>query len=223
VYPEDRVLVAVMPNPRDLEIAQAQHWYRVPVNHAPTGIHAEVVAFYFTKKYDPNLRWAVHFYARRTGHELVRRVDLFPDEPDHPRAGQTYYKLQLGPLKRKEPPIYSQRWRRITFIQTTWDRFVAAREINDLFSSDDVFVDRVYHALRMRGLQPEREVTIRERNAAYTVDIVIPCQDGAVMLSTREERPEKALALAHDEEHDLAAIQSAIEQRGGPLMVDLPI
>ena len=208
MYPEDRVLVAVMPNPRDLEIAQAQHWYRVPVDHAPTGIHAEVVAFYFTKKFDPDLRWAVHFYARRTGHELVRRVDLFPDEPDHPRAGQTYFKLQLGPLKRKEPPIYSQRWRRITFIQTTWDRFVAAREINDLFSSDDVFVDRVYHALRMRGL---------------TVDLVIPCQDGAVMLSTRDERPANALTLAHDETRDLAAIQSAIEQRGGPLMVDLPI
>jgi hypothetical protein len=223
VYPEDRVLVGVMPNPGDLEIAQTQHWYRVPVQRAPTGIHAEVVAFYFTKSFSPDLRWAIHYYARRTGHELVRRVDLLPDEPDHPRAGEMYYKLQLGPLKRKEPPIISQRWRRITFIQTTWDRFAAAREINDLFSSDDVFVDRVYHALRMRGLQPEREVIIRERNTAYTVDILIPCQDGAVMLSTRDERPAKALMLAHDEERDLAAIQSAIEQRGGPLMVDLPI
>ena len=44
-------------------------------------IHAEYVAFYFTKKFDETLRWAVHFYARRTGHELVRRRDLIPGDP----------------------------------------------------------------------------------------------------------------------------------------------
>ena len=31
---------------------------------------------------------------------MVRRRDLLPDEPDHPRADQAYYKLQLGPLER---------------------------------------------------------------------------------------------------------------------------
>lgn len=220
MYPEDRVLVGVMPNPGDLEIAREQHWYRVPVKHAPQGIHAEYVAFYFTKKFGPNLRWAIHTYARRTGHELVRRVDLLPDEPDHPHAGDYYYKLQLGPLKQKQPPITSIRWRRITFIQTTWDRFITATEVNDLFSTDDVFVDRVYHALKVRGIQPDRAVTVREGKQSYTVDLLIPCQDGAVMLSAADERPSKALALRGDEARDLAAIDEAIDEHGGPLMID---
>lgn len=223
MYPEDRVLVGVMPNPSDLDIAREQHWYRVPVKHAPAGIHAEYVAFYFTRKYPPDLRWAIHYYARRTGHELVRRVDLLPNQPNHPRAQEMYYRLQLGSLKRKEPPVVSLRWRRITFIQTTWDRFVAAREINDLFSTEDVFVDRIYHALKERGIQPERQTQIRERGAIYTVDILIPCQDGAVILSNSPESPARALALTGDEAQDLENIQVAMKQYGGPLMVDLPL
>ncbi len=221
MYPEDRVLVGVVPKPSDFEIARSQHWYRVPLTNAPKGIHAEYVAFYFTKAFGEELQWAIHFYARRTGHELARRIDLLPDEPDHPRAQERYYKLQLGPMHQKEPPIVSTRWRRITFIHTTWDRFVAAREMSDLFSKDDIFVDRIYHTLRERGIDPKRDVLIREGREEYTVDILIPCRDGAVMLSTGQECPPGALTLVGDERRDMTAIESEIARRGGPLMVDL--
>ena len=220
MYPEDRVLVGVMPDPKDLERARDQHWYRVPQNRAPKGIHAEYVAFYFTKRFGEELRWAIHNFARRTGHELVRRVDLLPDQPDHPRAQEKYYKLQLGPLRDKVPPIRSLRWRRITFIQTTWDRFVAAQEINDLFSSSDQFVDRVYHALKMRGIQPEREVEFKEGQSRYTVDLLVPCNRGPVIISSREERPRASLTMGGNELMDMQTIDTAIQQRGGPLMVD---
>jgi catechol 2,3-dioxygenase-like lactoylglutathione lyase family enzyme len=222
MYPEDRVLVGVMPDPRDLEIAREQHWYRIPARHAPSGIHAEYVAFYFTRKFGPDLRWAIHFYARRTGHELVRRIDLLPDEINHPRAREVYYKLQLGPLKQKDPPIISLRWRRITFIQTTWDRFVAATEINDLFRSDDTFVDRVYYALKSRGIQPEREVEVWQGKARYVADLAIPCRKGMLLLGAGEEPPAGVLALTGEEEQAMQAIQTAIEQRGGLLTSDLP-
>ncbi|MBN1121946.1 MAG: hypothetical protein JXJ17_12775 [Anaerolineae bacterium] len=220
MYPEDRVLVGVMPDPKDLERARDLHWYRVPQKHAPNGIHAEYVAFYFTRKFGEDLRWAIHNYARRTGHELVRRIDLLPGEPDHPRAQEQYYKLQLGPLREKIPPIVSLRWRRITFIQTTWDRFVSAREINDLFSSSDQFVNRVYHALKMRGIQPEREVEYREGNSRYTVDLLVPCKEGPVVISSRAERPSTSLVLGGNELVDIETVHTAIERRGGPLMID---
>ena len=119
----------------------------------PGGIHAEYSAFYFTGRYPDDLRWGIHCYARRTGHELVRRVDLFPDEPGHRRADEAYYKVQLGPIRERIPPIRSIQWRRITFIYTTWDRFVKAQEVNDLYSTDSAFVDRLYHAYK-RGSTP---------------------------------------------------------------------
>ncbi len=222
-FPEDRVLVGVMPDPQDLEYARDQHWYRVPVKRMPKGIHAEYVAFYFTSKFGEGLRWTIQFYARRTGHELVRRVDLLPDQADHPRADEQYFKVQLGPLRSKTPPIVSVRWRRITFIQTTWDRFVAAREINDLYTTDNQFVDRIYHALKRQGVQPERSVSIHEQGNEYTIDLLIPCQDGAVMLAALPDRPSKALPLTGDEDQDIDMIHQAMRQRGGPLMVDVPL
>ena len=223
MYPEDRVLVGVMPDPADFVIAREQQWYRVPVKHAPKGIHAEYVGFYFTAKFSEDLRWAIHFYARRTGHELVRRVDLMPHQPNHPRAEEQYYKLQLGPLKQKEPPILSVRWRRIAFIQTTWDRFVKAREVNDLYATDSEFVDRVYHVLKARGIQPDRAVSVREGDQEYLVDLMIPCRDGTVLLSHKEQRPSKALPLVGDEAKDMQTIDDEIQKRGGPLMIDLPL
>jgi hypothetical protein len=223
VYPEDRVLVGVMPDPVDFEIARTEAWYRIPQKHAVKGIHAEYIAFYFTSKYGEALRWGVHYFARRTGHELVRRIDLFPDQPNHPRAQEPYYKLQLSMLRQKDPPIISTRWRRITFIQTTWDRFVNAREINDLFVTGDAFVDRIYHALRARGMLADREVPFREGSMQYTVDLMIPCQDGAVYISGDEQHPKRALSLLHDEDKDLQRIDHAMQQRGGPIMIDLPL
>jgi hypothetical protein len=217
MYPEDRVLVGVMPDPRDLELARAQRWYRVPEASAPRGIHAEYVAFYFTRRFPEELRWAVHFYARRTGHELVRRIDLFPEEPGHPRANDRYYKIQLGELRHRNPPIVSAHWRRITFIQTTWDRFIAAREVNDLYSTDDGFVDRIYHALKRAGIQPDRQIAIVEQGTRYTVDMMIPCQTGAVVISRGEDRPKDALELPEDEADAVNRIQTAIRQKGGPL------
>ena len=67
------------------------------------------------------------------GHELVTRRDLLPDEPDHPRAEQRYYKLSLGKLIELPHPIPSRSLRRITFVLTNGKRLNEAWEINDLF------------------------------------------------------------------------------------------
>lgn len=136
IYPDDRVLVAVMNNLDDWRRVQDEGWYRIPVKHAPEPVpHIDWLAFYQTKTFRED-RWAVHFYARVLGHELLTRQDLMPAEPNHPRAKAWYYKLSLGPLHHKLPPIISEKRRRITFIFTTGDRFEAATEINDLLNDE---------------------------------------------------------------------------------------
>jgi len=222
MYPEDRVLVGVMPDPRDFEIAQERHWYRVPVSQAPNGIHAEYIAFYFTARFPRDLRWAVSYYARRTGHELARRINLFPDQPDHPRAQEQYYKVQLGEMREKLPPIVSLRWRRITFIQTTWDRFVKANEVNDLFRADNEFVDRIYRSLKARGIHAEREVVLGSSSRKQAVDLVIPCNTGPVVLITGDGQRAGAIKLIGDEAQDMTQIEAAIVARGGVAVVDAP-
>jgi hypothetical protein len=214
-YPSDRVLVAIMNNRRDFDIARDKGWYRIPTKYAPPSVsEAAVLAFYFTRAFAK--KWTVHWYAPIRGHELVRRGDLFPDEPDHPRADETYYKIQIGPLAALEHPIPSMRWRRITFIDTTWDRFTAAEEINDLYASG---TDGLYVTLKEAGFHPEREYNVREGGVRYEVDVAIPCLNGTVVIATGD-RPAPPYAL-HDP--DVDTVRRAAQRLGGerPIRDDL--
>ncbi len=179
MYPEDRVLVAFVPNPADFELARKEGWYRIPQGHAPKGLHAEYFAFYFGRRFGKE-KWAIHYYARNLGHELLTRQDLLPHEPDHPRAKEYYYKVQLGPIIRRDHPILSLRWRRVTFIHTTWDRFEDALEINDLFVEGGPYVDRLYATLKERGVQAERNYRVSEEGAGYDLPLMVPCTAGRV-------------------------------------------
>ncbi len=147
MFPDDRVLIAYVPAPRDFDLIAAQGWYRIPVKHAPKGLHAEWFAFYFGKQFGAQ-KYAISHFAYNLGHELVTRRTLLPAEPDHPRAAEMYYKIQLGDLHQLERPIISLRWRRILFAHTTGDRFQNASEISDLFADGDQYVHRAQTVLK---------------------------------------------------------------------------
>lgn len=89
------------------------------------------------------------------GHELTTRAELFRDQPDHPRAKEPYYKLQLGPLERLPRPILARKWHRLTFLYTTGERLLAAEDLNDLVIQSEER-ELLWKALRERGLQAER-------------------------------------------------------------------
>lgn len=182
MYPEDRVLVVYVPKPEDFEILQNEGWYRIPQKHAPKGLHAEYFAFYFGRRFGPE-KWAIHYFAPQLGRELTTRQALFPNQPDHPRGKEMYYKVQVGPLQKLPQPIVSLRWRRITFLHTTWDRFQDASEINDLFVDGDQYVDRLYATLKEQGIQAERNYTVREQGVEYVLPLVIMCKNGRIDLS----------------------------------------
>ncbi|MFZ0545960.1 MAG: hypothetical protein WAM60_11010 [Candidatus Promineifilaceae bacterium] len=177
MYPEDRVLVAYVPSPADFTIIREEGWYRIPQRHMPKGLYAEYFAFYFGRKFGPE-KWAIHYYAPQRGYELLTRRDLLPDQPDHPRGDDLYYKVQLGPLQKLERPIISLRWRRITFIHTTWDRFQDAQEINDLYVEGGDYVDRLYAILKERGIYSERNYRVKEGGEYYQIPLAIFCRSG---------------------------------------------
>lgn len=205
----DRVLVGVMTHPRDFRLARDEGWYRIPVRHAPEAtVDSAVLAFYFTAAFGDE-KWAIHWYSEVRGHELVLRRDLVPNQPDHPRAEDRYFKIQIGPLIRRDPAIPSLRWRRISFISTTWDRFSAAEEINDLYMSG---ADGLYVTLKESGFFPEREYFIRDDEGAYVADLAVPCRDGVVTcVWGREPAAENVLR-----EPSFTAVQEAVARLGGP-------
>lgn len=159
MYPEDRVLVVYLPTPADFNLLTQNKWYRIPQKHAPKGLYAEYFAFYFGQAFGDQ-KWAIHYYAKRLGHELVRRIDLLPNEPNHPHAQNFYYKVQFDTLIKRQQPIISIRWRRLTFLHTTWDRFQQAYEINDLLLDGESFTNREYATLKDEADPPKERYDV---------------------------------------------------------------
>ena len=148
--PYSTVLVAVMNNPRDWTIAREQHWYRMPLSKVPKrGVHAPILAFYQTKGFDAE-KWSIRYFARALDWETLPRWRLLPAEPNHPRANELYYKVQLSELRALPHPIVSRDWRRITFIVTHWRRVLDAQEVSELLHGT-IWEERLWKALRKLG------------------------------------------------------------------------
>jgi hypothetical protein len=126
------ILVAVMPNVKDFEIARLLGWYRIPLRMAPKIIDVDYLAFYQTNNFGDAHRWMIEYYAAVQGHELTTRAALLHDEVDHPRANEEYYKIQIGPVQKLSPSIPASNWKRITFFYSLGSLFNQARIINDL-------------------------------------------------------------------------------------------
>ncbi len=131
VSPSSLILVAILKSPRDLEIARLLGWYRIPLRSAPKVVAVDYLAFYQTGAFEEE-KWAIQYAAPVRGHELCTRAELLRDEPDHPRANEEYFKIQLGPLEALERPIPAGKWRRITFFYTTGEYLLNAATVNDL-------------------------------------------------------------------------------------------
>jgi len=134
--PTDLILVCVLPEPRDLEIARLLGWYRIPFRSAPKVVAVDFLAFYQPGTFGES-GGRIEYLAPLRGHELTTRRELLRDEPEHPRAGEEYYKLQLGPLERLAQPITADKWRRLTFLYTTGEYLLKAHTLNDLVVQND--------------------------------------------------------------------------------------
>jgi hypothetical protein len=131
------MLVAVMPSPKDFEIARLLGWYRIPMRMAPKIVDVDFLAFYQTNAFGTDRRWMIETFAEVKGHELTTRRELLRDEPDHPRASEEYYKIQIGPLQKRTLPLPAEKWKRITFFYTLGHLFNQAQTINDLVVKSD--------------------------------------------------------------------------------------
>jgi len=61
--PSALILVALVPRPRDLEIARLLGWYRIPLRTAPKVVNVDYLAFYQSGSFGVERRWRVETYA----------------------------------------------------------------------------------------------------------------------------------------------------------------
>ena len=130
LLPTSLILVCLLPTPRDLEVARLLGWYRIPFKSAPKVVAVDYLALYFPSSFgDEGAQ--IQYVAEVKGHELTTRLELLRDEPDHPRAHEEYYKIQIGGLEKLPHPVKAEKWRRITSLYTTGEYLLNAKPLND--------------------------------------------------------------------------------------------
>ncbi len=176
------VLVAVVNNEADFQRAAVEGWYRIPQRSAPRRIGADYLALYLTSGVKSDVAHTVAWYAPTRRYRLVTRRDLIPDEPNHPRAGEAYFRIDVGPLQRLEQPVPAATFKRLTFIHTTLERLLVAQDVTELFRKDDPF-DLLWDSLREHKLRPLKNRLVNES----AVDLALRARSGMLGINCRDE------------------------------------
>lgn len=202
---QNEVLVAIINNVSDFDIAQNHNWYRIPVESVEKWLKKRWpprwLAFYQTKVFG-NEKWAINYYAEIIDIRKVFRQHLFPDEPINKKSGTQYYQIFIEPLRRLPKPIFSRRLRRIIFISTTWEKFVNAVEINDLYDESPL-EDRLWAEFRRIKINAERQEFVKAGRRNYALDFAIYCESGKIDVETDGDTwHSKRANIAHDNLRD---------------------
>jgi len=184
--PDDPMLIAIMNNRLDLALVREQQWYRIPISSVEKWLQGHWpprwIAFYQTKIFGDEA-FSVRYYCQVIGIRQVFRHELFPDQPRDDKAQRRYYQLLLGPLQNRPEPIISRRWRRITFIPTTWSTFERASEINDLYRGSSL-EERLWRELKSLNIPAERQEFVTVKGQNYALDFAVYCVKGKIDVET---------------------------------------
>lgn len=173
------VLVGVLKSQRDFDILLRQHWYRIPVAHAPVQ-QFQYLAFYQPAGFVRNGK-CIRYYARVLGYRTVRRDRLLPDESDHPRARDLYLRIRVGKIQKLARPIRNVIPRRVNFGFTTLHRLRTARDLLQLY--DIAPIEQIVEdALRRMKIPVKVQYTIRCGRKHFRLDCAVFCKHGAIAI-----------------------------------------
>ena len=179
------LLVALLPRKSSLDILKTEGWYHIPVDTAPMKRWPpKMLAFYQGKVFGKDEAYKIRYFGEVEQVEIIQRKELFPDDEENQhKAENLYYRLRLKSLEDRLIPIISLRPRRLVFIPTTWEKFVNAEQINDLFDGSPL-EDRLWTALKYIDITAERQWKIVVKGHNYYLDFAVFCKNGKLAIET---------------------------------------
>lgn len=176
---ENTVLVAIMNDKNDFEIAKTAGWYRIPFDKAPQIVkenQIRYIAFYHTKVFAAEKN-SICYYAKVSRISVVGRKALFPNEAPNPKSAKIYFKIAFESLFSLEKPIRSTIPRRLLFVPTSEAKFFNATDINDIFN-ESILEDILWKKFVEKKISAQRQVYYKtsEKNH-YTLDFAIYCKN----------------------------------------------
>lgn len=179
------VLVGVVNRKKDLKIILNEKWYRIPVKYAPKK-KAKFLAIYQTKIFGEEGK-AINYYADIKSWSIFPRKELLPDEKEHPKAEQLYYKIQLGPIKKLPKRIKNTSRRRISFGFTTIEKLLKSKEVSQLFDIPpiELIMGKI---LKKNNIKAIKEYLFAKNRKRYFLDFAIFCKKGKIDLECDNEK-----------------------------------
>lgn len=126
-------------------------------------------------------------YGKVSSIEVQSRKLLFPKENINYKTRRNYYKISIGEVRTLMKPILSRRFRKIVFIKTTYEKFINAREINDLFDGSSL-EDKLWVEMKRKMISAERQEVIKVDEKFYFLDFAIHCKKGKLDIETDGDR-----------------------------------
>jgi len=192
------VLVAIINKQLDYAILREKLWYRIPISSVEKWLKErwppKWLAFYQTKAFGAE-KHAINYFAEIIDIREVRRWQLFPNEPHDEKGSRRYYQMFVKSVQPLSKSIYSRRYRRIIFIPTTWEKFIKATEINDLYDESSL-EDKLWAEFKQHNIPAERQEFVVARKNDYSLDFAVYCAKGNIDIETDGDfwhaNPEKA-------------------------------
>ncbi len=175
-------LIAILKEISDLTILKNEGWYRIPVKSAPKRWPPVWMAFYQPKLFGDDA-YQIKYYGNVKEIRRVKRFDLFPNEISSIKAEQEYFQVFIDELLERPTPIYSVRQRRLVFISTSWQKFLNAAILNDLFD-DSPLEEKLWLELKNRNIDAERQWRVKIANRHYYLDFAVFCKNGQINIET---------------------------------------
>lgn len=183
---EETVLIGVVRRRADLERAIKDGWYRIPGT-----VHfrrwPRYLALYPVMSCGRG-GGSIRCYFPVEGVTRRRRIDLLPEEPEHPQSGEWYWRIELGPPVKLDRPVQNRLWRRVVFAYTTLSRLKRSREIGELFGIPPL-EEIARQALVEAGIPAREQLIVRNgKKWCYRIDFVVFCREGKIALECDHSR-----------------------------------
>jgi len=190
---EKDLVIGVLKHERDLPFAVHDKWYRIPVKSAPIIVRdnkIKYLALYQGRMFKDSPS-QIQWYGKVKRITVHKRIELLPEENYNPNANEDYYKIELAKISKLKKPIKAIRPRRISFIITTFDRFIKAKEINEVFL-ESYLEEKVWDALKSEGIDAERQYEIyyqeKKKKRFFRLDFGLFCKDRNIDLECNGDK-----------------------------------
>lgn len=189
--PERDCLVAVVTSDADLSRFIDDCWYRIPDRVIGRLLAyrslAEIrrIGLYQSGSVSKGLPGVIEVHGAIEGISVETRRTIIPEEPDHASADDAYHVVRVSSVERLEAPLTSVRPRRITFVRTTSERLLHARDINDLFIGTAA-QETLWASLRELGAERRLFMTVSDQVMEVDFAIVNGGRSVAIMCGDDE-------------------------------------